>query len=111
MEKVAFDDWKKLEIKVGKILQAERVPKADKLYKIMVDVGEEEPRQIVSGIVEHYTEDELKDKLICVITNLQPAKFRGVESNGMLLAAGSADETQVILLSPEKDIAPGSVIT
>ncbi len=111
MEKISFDDWKKLEIKVGKVVEVSKVPDADKLYKILVDVGEETPRQIVSSIVDYYTEEELQGKNICVITNLAPAKFRGVESNGMLLAAGNADHTEVILLTPEKDIAPGSSIS
>jgi len=111
MKKASFEDWKKLEIKVGKIIQVDRVPDADKLYKILVDIGEEEPRQIVSGIVPYYKEDELVGKLICVITNLESAKFRGVESNGMLLAASNNDDSQVILLSPEKAIDPGAIIT
>lgn len=111
MEKVTFDDWKKLEIKVGKVVEVERVPDADKLYKLMVNVGEDTPRQIVSSIVDYYTEEELLGKNICVITNLAPAKFRGVESNGMLLAAGNSNHTQVILLTPERDIVPGSLIT
>ena len=111
MEKISFDDWKKLEIKVGRVTSVEKVPNADKLYKLMVDVGEESPRQIVSSIVDFYTEEELLGKNICVITNLAPAVFRGVESNGMLLAAGNKDHTEVILLTPEKNIAPGSSIT
>lgn len=111
MSHATFDDWKKLEIKVGKIVSVERVPDADKLYKLLVDIGEVDPRQIVSGIVPYYTVEELQGKLICVITNLAPAKFRGVDSNGMLLAASTEDDEKVILLTPEKDIPPGSIIT
>lgn len=111
MEIISFDDWKKLEIKVGEIISAEKVAGADKLYKLQVDIGEDDPRQIVSGLVDFYTEDELKGKKIVVLANLQPAKFRGVESNGMLLAAGSDDETKVVLITPEEDIEKGSVIT
>lgn len=111
MDKIEFEDFKKIELKVGKVLDVARVEGADKLYKLKVDVGEDEPRQIVSGIVPYYTEEELKGKLIVVCTNLKPAKFRGEESNGMLLAAGSADNSVCILLSPEKEIDPGSSIT
>lgn len=111
MDKISFDDFKKIELKVGKILQAERVEETDKLYKLQVDVGEESPRQIVSGIVPYYSVEELTGKLIIVCTNLKPARFKGEESNGMLLAASNEDESICVLLSPEKEIAPGSRIT
>ena len=111
MDKIDFEDFKKIELKVGKILEVSRVEGADKLYKLQVDVVEELPRQIVSGIVPYYTEEELMGRLIVVCTNLKPAKFRGEQSDGMLLAASSDDESICIVLSPEKEIAPGSKIT
>lgn len=111
MDRIDFDDFKKIELKIGKIIEVSRVENADKLYKLQVDVGEEVPRQIVSGIVPYYTQDELVGKNIVVCTNLKPAKFKGEESNGMLLAASNEDESVCILLSPEKDIEPGARIT
>lgn len=111
MDKITFEDWQKLELKVGKILEVEKVEGADKLYKLQVDVGEKKPRQIVSGIVPYYTEEELKDRQIVVLTNLKPAKFRGEVSDGMLLAAGDDEKDICILLSPEKDAKAGMVVT
>lgn len=111
MDKIDFEEFKKVELKVGKILEVARVEGADKLYKLKVDVGEEDPRQIVTGLVPYYTEEQLQGKNIVVCTNLKPAKFKGEESNGMLLAAGSEDHSVCILLAPEADIAPGSRIT
>ncbi len=64
MEEISFDEWKKLDLKVGKILEVERVPNTDKLYKLQVDIGEEKPIQIVTGLVPYYKEEELKDKKI-----------------------------------------------
>ena len=111
MDKIDFEDFKKVELKVGKILEVARVEGADKLYKLQVDVGEESSRQIVSGIVPYYTEEELMGRQIVVCTNLKPAVFRGEQSNGMLLAASSDDDSFCIVLSPEKETAPGSKIT
>lgn len=111
MDKISFDEFKKVELKVGKILEVERVEGADKLYKLQVDLGEETPRQIVSGLVPYYEADDLKGRLIIVVANLKPAKFKGQESNGMLLAAGDNEEDTCILLTTEKDIAPGTSIT
>lgn len=109
MAEITFDDWKRLEMVVGKIASVERVPKTDKLYRLMVDVGKEESVQIVTSLVDYYTEKELQDKLIIVLTNLKPAKFGGEMSNGMLLCAEKDDKC--VLLAPEKDLEPGAVIT
>jgi len=110
MDKISFDDFKKVELKVGTIVEVDRVEGADKLYKLQVDVGEEEPRQIVTGLVDYYTAEELQGKKIVVVTNLKPAKFRGVESNGMLLAS-AGDDDSFALLTPEKDVPSGSPIS
>lgn len=110
MDKINFDDFKKVEMKVGQIVEIGRVEGADKLYKLRVDVGEDEPRQIVTGLVPFYTEEELLNKKIIVVTNLKPAKFRGEESNGMLLAAGS-EEGGFSVLTLDRDAAIGSIVS
>ncbi len=108
MQTLALEDWKKVELKVGQIKSVERVENADKLYKILVDLGEENLRQIVSGIVPFYTVEELLDRKIIVVANLAPATIRGVESNGMLLAASENGNAK--LLSVPDDVMPGTII-
>ena len=107
---VSFDDWSKLDLRVGKILKIEDIEGADKLYKLSVDIGE---KKIIlcAGIKEFYSKEELKNKKIIVFTNLTPRKLRGIESQGMLLAAVSENHSKVVLISPEKDIEVGSRIS
>ena len=95
---ITIDELDKVELKVGQIKEVSRVEKADKLYKLSVDVGEKELRTIVSGLVPYYKEDELLNKQIVVVTNLKPAKLRGIMSNGMLLAAGDFDVVKLLTL-------------
>jgi len=109
MEKIKFDDWKKLKMKVGEILEVERVPKTDKLYKLQVDVGEK--IQIITGLVPYYNEEGLKGKKIIVLVNLETAKFGGEISEGMLLCAENKKEDKCVLLTVEKDIDNGTDIT
>lgn len=104
---ITIDDLEKVSLKVGQIVKVERVEKSDKLYKLSVDLGNE-IRTIVSGIVPYYKEEELLNKKIVVVANLKPVKLRGVESNGMLLAAG--DGEVVKLLTLDGDIANGENI-
>lgn len=87
---ISIDDFVKVELKTARVIHAEKVEGADKLLKIQIKIGDEE-RQIVAGIAEHYAADDLVDKMIIVVANLKPAEIRGVESNGMLLAASSDD--------------------
>ena len=94
---ITIDDLSKVELKVGQILEVSRVEKSDKLYKLTVDIGSEK-RTIVSGLVNYYKEDELLNKQVVVVTNLKPAKLRGVESQGMLLAAGDDDIVKLLVL-------------
>lgn len=98
-EPIGYDDFAKVELRVAKVLEARPHPNADRLMLLQVDVGEEGPRQIVAGIRQHYTPEQLVGKLIVVVNNLQPAMLRGEASNGMLLAASSGE--QVILLTPD----------
>jgi methionyl-tRNA synthetase len=104
---ITIADLEKVSLKVGQIVKVERVEKSDKLYKLSVDLGNE-VRTIVSGIVPYYKEEELLNKKIVVVANLKPVKLRGVESNGMLLAAG--DGEVVKLLTLDGDIANGENI-
>lgn len=95
---ITIDELDKVELKVGQIKEVEKVAKAKKLYKLQVDVGEKELRTIVSGLVPYYTEEELVGKQVVVVTNLKPAKLCGIESNGMLLAAGDYDVVKLLVL-------------
>lgn len=106
---INYEDFAKLEIKIGTIVSAEIVPEADKLIKLMVDLGEEEPRQIVSGIREYFPEPEvLVGKQSPFVTNLEPRTIRGYESNGMIMASNT-DEVFAIL-SPDKPLPPGNLV-
>jgi methionyl-tRNA synthetase len=105
---IVYDDFDKIDLRVGKVLEAERVPKADKLLKLTVDLGFEQ-RTILSGIAEYYQPEELVGKLVTVVANLAPRKIRGIESQGMLLMAGN-DFGKLYSVGPEKDIEPGSVV-
>lgn len=105
---IVYDDFDKIDLRVGKVLTAERVPKADKLLKLTVDLGFEQ-RTILSGIAEYYQPEELVGKLVTVVANLAPRKIRGIESQGMLLMAGN-DFGKLYSVGPEKDIEPGSVV-
>lgn len=95
---ITIDELDKVKLKVGQIKSVERVENSDKLYKLSVDLGESEPRTIVSGLVSYYKEDELLNKQVVVVSNLKKAKLRGVESNGMLLAAGDGDIVKLLVL-------------
>jgi len=104
---IKYEDFQKLEIKVGKIKSAKEHPNADKLLILEVDTGDR-VRQIVAGIKGHYSLEELKGKEIIVLTNLEPRDLRGFKSEGMLLAA--SDDNKIVILKPEKEIKPGSGI-
>lgn len=105
---ITYEDFDKIDLRVGKVLEAERVPKADKLLKLTVDLGFEK-RTILSGIAEYYTPEELVGKVVTVVANLAPRKIRGIESQGMLLMAGN-DFGKLYSVGSEKDIEPGSVV-
>ena len=105
---ISIDEFKKLELKVATIKSAAPHPNADKLLVLKVDLGSEE-RQIVAGIRAHYTPEELVGRQIVVVANLETARLRGVESQGMLLAASDGD--RVVIFTPEKQVAPGSKVS
>ena len=124
-EKITIDDFAKIELKVGKILEAHLVEGADKLYRFLVDVGETEEvknevgevvetkkvyRTILSGIREYFEDkDSFVGKNVCVVTNLAPRKLRGFESNGMLLFAGG-DTDKLFMVSPVGEPEAGTII-
>lgn len=105
---ITIDDFSKIELKVGRVISAEPIEGSDKLLKLMVDLGEEQPRQILSGIAKHYQPADLIDKQVTIIYNLEPRMMMGLESQGMVLAAGDGDS--VSLLMPDKDMPAGSRI-
>jgi methionyl-tRNA synthetase len=102
---VTFEEFQKLDIRIGKVLCAEPVPKSNKLLKLQVDIGGE-IRQIVAGMQLFYKPEELEGRDVVVVTNLVPAKIFGIESNGMILAAGDSAS----LLIPLRAVEPGSKI-
>ncbi|MBU1197900.1 hypothetical protein KJ765_05325 [Candidatus Micrarchaeota archaeon] len=106
-ETVSFSDFAKLELRIGKIMAVEPVEGTDKLYKLSVRLGEE-TRTLVAGLAESYAADELMGMKIVVVANLEPKSLKGIESQGMLLAA---DENGTpVLLTPEKDVSDGTPI-
>lgn len=104
-EEVTFDDFTKMDIRLGTILEAEKVEKADKLLKLLVDTGLDK-RTIVSGIAEHYSPEEIIGKTVQVLMNLAPRKIKGIESKGMILMAEDADG-KLSFMSPEKEFEAG----
>ena len=107
MDPLSFDDFKRMQLVVGKVTSVEEHPNADKLYVIQADLGSE-TRQIVAGLRPYYEPEQLTGKLVVLIANLAPVTLRGVDSNGMLLAAQDGD--RVVFLTPEVDVSPGSVV-
>lgn len=103
---IQYDDFAKLDIRVGRVIAAEKVPETDKLIKCTIDFGELGERTIVSGIAEWKTPEDLIGKQFPYIVNLAPRILKGVESQGMLLAA--SDESGVALISPEREVPPGT---
>ena len=107
---ITFDDFAKIQLRVGKVLEAIEHPKADKLLVLKVDLGNEQ-RQIVAGIRGYCQPQDLLGKNVVVVANLQPRMMRGYESQGMLLAASSDSRDTVILATVEGQIAPGSKVS
>ena len=105
---ISYDDFAKLEFRVGEIIACEEVKKSRKLLCSKVKIGNE-VRQILSGIKSSYSPEEMVGKKVMVITNLKPAKLAGMMSEGMILCA-EGDEGQIVLMTPEKDVPAGSLI-
>jgi len=102
---ITIEDLEKVEIKIGKILEIKEIENSEKLYKLKVDFGEENPRQVLSGIKKYFEKDFLINKQFAFITNLEPRKMMGIESQAMILATG--DES-LALLTPTVEVKNGS---
>ena len=107
-DEITFDEFMKMDIRVGTITAAEKVEKADKLLKLTVDTGID-TRTVVSGIAEHYNPENIVGQKVSVLLNLAPRKIRGVESQGMILMAETA-EGELAFVSPTKDLEAGNTI-
>jgi methionyl-tRNA synthetase len=106
-EKIAIDDVMKVDLRVGLVMFAERVKNSDKLMHMKVDIGEAEPRTIVAGIAEAYTPEQLLNRKVVIVANLQPRKLKGIESNGMIVAA-SVEGGKPVLAGFHEDIPVGA---
>lgn len=104
---ISLKSFQELELKVAEILEVQPHPNADRLYVVKIKVGETE-KQVVAGIKLHYAPQELVGKKVVVVNNLEPAVIRGVESQGMLLAASTAEK--LTLVTPERDISSGAQV-
>ncbi|MDD5136187.1 MAG: hypothetical protein PHX20_03850 [Candidatus Omnitrophica bacterium] len=102
-----YEDFRKIELKIAKIKEVNDHPNADKLYVLIVEVGDK-TKQIVAGIKNFYKKEDLIGREIVLVDNLDPAVIRGVESNGMLLAA--SDEKGISVIGPDRDVALGSIV-
>ena len=102
-----IEDFRKLELKVAKIKEVQDHPNADKLYIIIVDLGDK-TKQVVAGIKGSYQKEDLVGRQVVVVDNLEPAVLRGVESQGMILAA--SDETGITIISPKREVKLGSIV-
>lgn len=104
---ITYDDFAKLEFRVGIVLEAEEIPGSDKLLKLKVDLGEDSPRQILSGIKKWYKPEKLVGKQFVFVANLEPRVMMGLESQGMILAVG---EDKPIMLKPSSKVLPGTKV-
>ena len=107
---IKIEDFQKIDLRVAEIKEVEEIEGTAKLYKLKINLGTEE-RQLVAGIKPYYSPEELVGKKIIVIANLEPAKLRGVESQGMLLAASTEDKSEVVVLTVDKDVPNGAKIS
>jgi methionyl-tRNA synthetase len=105
---IEITDFAKIDLRVGEVRSAERIPKADKLLLLTVDIGEEKPRQILAGIAQYYTPEQLVGRKIVVVANLKPRRLRGHESQGMLLAASVGEEGKPVIATFAEDVPNGA---
>ena len=111
VKEINFDEWMDLDLRVAEVKQVEDIEDADKLYKINLDVGELGGRTVCAGLKPYYSKEDLKGKKVIYFSNLKPRKLKGIESQGMLLAASKENHGKVVLITPEKDIESGSRIS
>ena len=106
---ITYDEFSRSELKTAKVISAVLLEGTDRLLVLQVDIGEDSPRQLVAGIAEHYTPEELIGQMILVVSNLKPANIRGIESHGMLLAARQGDKLMLVTL--DRDVSPGARVS
>ncbi|MFH1093775.1 MAG: hypothetical protein V1739_06455 [Candidatus Omnitrophota bacterium] len=105
---ISFEDFKKMELRIATVKDVQDHPDADRLYVLRVEISEGETKQVVAGIKKYYSKEELLEKQVVIVNNLEPALLRGVESQGMLLAG--SDENGLALITPEKKLISGSTV-
>ncbi|HEY0321089.1 MAG TPA: methionine--tRNA ligase [Pyrinomonadaceae bacterium] len=105
---IEITDFAKIELRVGEVLTAERVPKSDKLLRFTIDLGEDTPRQVLAGIAEHYEPEKMVGRKLVVVANLKPRKLRGFESQGMILAASIGEEGRPVIATFTEDVPNGA---
>jgi methionyl-tRNA synthetase len=105
---IEIDDFAKVDLRVGQVLSAERVPKADKLLLLKIDLGEEQPRQILAGIAQYYEPEKLIGRKVVIVANLKPRKLRGLESQGMVVAASYGEEGRPVIATFTEDVPNGA---
>jgi methionyl-tRNA synthetase len=105
---IEIGDFAKVDLRVGEVLTAERVPKSDKLLRFTIDLGEAEPRQVLAGIAEHYEPEKMIGRKVVVVANLKPRKLRGFESQGMILAASVGEEGRPVIATFTEDVPNGA---
>ncbi len=108
---IQFKEWEKIDLRVAKVEKAEDIEGADNLYKLTLSVGSLGKKIACAGLKKHYTKDELKGKKLIYFANIAPRMMRGINSEGMVLASVSDDNSHVILICPEKDIAAGAKVS
>ena len=103
---ISFEDFKNIELITAKVVEVAEHPNVDRLWVLTVDIGDDKRKQIIAGIKNHYSREELTDKTIIIVNNLEPRPLRGIESQGMLLAAGPGDE-DLWILQPDDGVKAG----
>ncbi|MEB3757931.1 MAG: methionine--tRNA ligase subunit beta [Desulfurococcales archaeon] len=108
-ETIDYTDFSKIDLRVGKVVEAEPVPNSRKLIRLIVDLGDEK-RQILAGLAKWYKPEDFVGKYVIVVANLKPKRMAGLVSQGMLLAAGCTDDTKPVLLTVSEEVKPGEKI-
>jgi methionyl-tRNA synthetase len=105
---IEIGDFAKVDLRVGQVVSAERIPKADKLLLLKIDIGEEQPRQVLAGIAQYYEPENLLNRKVVVVANLKPRKLRGFESQGMVVAASYGEEGRPVIATFTEDVPNGA---
>jgi methionyl-tRNA synthetase len=105
---IEIDDFAKVDLRVGQVLSAERAPKSDKLLLMKIDIGEEQPRQILAGIAQYYEPEKMIGRKVVIVANLKPRKLRGLESQGMVVAASYGDDGRPVIATFTEDVPNGA---